>query len=52
MSSLKPAFWTFRPNEAMVNPWAVSCTAASAKRPRRKTSPPNPIFFATTNGVP
>jgi hypothetical protein len=52
MISFRPAFCTRRPNEDIVSPCAVSWTATTKKRPARKTRPPRPIFFATTNGVP
>ena len=37
-TSLNPACATRRPNEAIVSPCAVSCTATTAKRPARNTS--------------
>ena len=51
-TSLKPARWIRRPNEAIASPCAVSCTATTAKRPIRKMSAPSPTRCATTNGVP
>ena len=50
--SLIPAFSTRRPNEAIVSPCAVSCTATTRNRPSRNTSPPILSLSATTNGVP
>ncbi len=51
-TSLTPARPTCRPNDAIASPWATSCTHTIAKRPSRNTSPPSPMCFATTNGVP
>ena len=50
--AFRPARSIRRPNDAIVSPCAVSCTATTANRPSRNTSPPQPNFDATTNGVP
>ena len=39
--TFSPARSMRRPNDAIVSPCAVSCTATTAKRPRRNTSPPD-----------